>query len=526
MTAERIPKRILIVDDIDANLYLLRALLTGSGYAVMEATNGAEALELARSEPPDLMITDLLMPVMDGFTLCTTWRGEPALVNIPIIVYTATYTDPRDEEVARSAGADVFLVKPAEPERLLHIIGDVLRRHAAGTLGTHPGGAVAADQFLRLYNSALIRKLEDKLEQLHDSNVRLTEAETFLRAVIDSLPAHVLVFAANGEIVSVNQPHADYKGQGASQIWLAHLQTGANFPALCREVLDVSRADVQRLIKGVEDLLAGRVAQLNEEFSVHADGMARWFAVTARSLATRPGHVVMTHVDVTDRRALEMQILRVAHQEQRHLGMDLHDGLGQEMTGIALMLGGLARQVADGDATLHAELTRLAALASRSVATARSIARGLYPVSVQDGSISSALQQLAASTRELFGIDASVEVVDSTEPEMAQHTAYHLYRIAQEAISNAVRHGKASKVSIQIESIASQLCLRVVNNGAQLPVVAARQGSGLSIMHYRARAIGGSFAIHNLPEGGVEALCHWSASESSLRAPGATSMLS
>jgi CheY-like chemotaxis protein len=106
--------RVLIVDDKDSNISYLRALLTGHDYIVTSARNGAEALVRAQQSPPDIVISDLLMPVMDGYTLLHHWKANAKLNHIPFIVYTATYTEPEDEELALRLGADAFIPKPAE----------------------------------------------------------------------------------------------------------------------------------------------------------------------------------------------------------------------------------------------------------------------------------------------------------------------------------------------------------------------------------------------------------------------------
>jgi hypothetical protein len=118
---------ILIVDDNEMNLYQLQVLLGASGYQVVTAANGAEALIAARQNPPDLIVSDILMPVMDGFALCHEWKKDERLRQIPFIFYTATYTDERDRKFALSLGAEQFLVKPEEPEVFMRTIREVKR---------------------------------------------------------------------------------------------------------------------------------------------------------------------------------------------------------------------------------------------------------------------------------------------------------------------------------------------------------------------------------------------------------------
>ena len=111
--------RVMIVDDKPENLYLLGALLRGHACVVDEARHGAEALTKARHTPPDLIVSDLLMPVMDGYTLLRRWKADARLKSIPFVVYTATYTEPKDERLALDLGADAFILKPAEPDEFI-----------------------------------------------------------------------------------------------------------------------------------------------------------------------------------------------------------------------------------------------------------------------------------------------------------------------------------------------------------------------------------------------------------------------
>jgi signal transduction histidine kinase len=170
-------KKCLIVDDEEQNRYLLEVLLRGHGYEVASAENGAEALEKARSQPPDIIITDILMPVMDGFTLCKEWKRDKRLRGIPLIIYTATYTNAKDEALALSLGADRFLVKPQSPEVLVEEIKYILARAAAGSF-TGAGHAMGDNDFLRRHYEVIIRKIEDKMAELQDLNARLTQEIT------------------------------------------------------------------------------------------------------------------------------------------------------------------------------------------------------------------------------------------------------------------------------------------------------------------------------------------------------------
>jgi putative nucleotidyltransferase with HDIG domain len=168
-------KKILIVDDQPQNVYLLKSLLGGHGYHVDEATNGMEALELARGNPPELIISDILMPIMDGFSLCQEWKKDAQLKNIPFVFYTATYTDPKDEELALSLGASRFIVKPVEMEEFLSIIEQVISQVEGGVLPI-PHEPLQEDiAYYRMYNESLIRKLEDKMLELEKANRVLEE---------------------------------------------------------------------------------------------------------------------------------------------------------------------------------------------------------------------------------------------------------------------------------------------------------------------------------------------------------------
>ena len=167
---------VLIVDDIAENLYFLEVLLKGNGFEVRSAGNGAEALESARKAPPDLIVSDILMPVMDGYALCREWRADDRLRQKPFIFYTATFTEQKDKELALGLGADRFVIKPQEPDTLLEIIREVLESSCRGGAEAGPETPPDGGGLLREYNEALFRKLEKKMADLEQSNRELAQS--------------------------------------------------------------------------------------------------------------------------------------------------------------------------------------------------------------------------------------------------------------------------------------------------------------------------------------------------------------
>ena len=189
-------QNILVVDDKEANLHLLQVLLTRHDYRVDTAQDGAQALAQARQAPPDLIITDILMPVMDGFTLCQEWKADARLKHIPLVFYTATYTDPEDEQLALDLGADAFIVKPAEQTHFMARIKAVL---AATLEQQRPARKTAVEEslLLKAYNQVLVHKLEHKL-------LRLKQAEQYSRKLFDYAPDGILIADTDGCYLDAN----------------------------------------------------------------------------------------------------------------------------------------------------------------------------------------------------------------------------------------------------------------------------------------------------------------------------------
>ncbi len=178
--------KILLVDDNIDSLSILSLILEHEGYDIISAVNGAEALQKARQTPPDLVISDILMPVMDGFTLCREWKKDDLLKEIPFIFYSAEYTDEKDEKLALKEGADKYIRKPVDPELFLSIIPDVMSS-AGNTRGkTRKPENENQEEIFKLYNERLIKKLEQKMLDLeHEVTEHKQAKDKIQRLFID-----------------------------------------------------------------------------------------------------------------------------------------------------------------------------------------------------------------------------------------------------------------------------------------------------------------------------------------------------
>ena len=216
---------ILIIDDHEENTYLLETLLKGGGYDVQTAVNGAEALEKLKAGGVDLIISDILMPVMDGFQLCRKVKTDENLRNIPFIIYTATYTGPQDEAFAVKIGADRFIVKPCEPEAFMEAVRDVTAAGIHRDVASKPT-PMHEEEMLKLYNERLVRKLEKKMLDLETEVQTRRETEEMLRQtneLLDSIVENIpdMIFMKDAEelrFVRLNRAGEDLLGYARNDL--------------------------------------------------------------------------------------------------------------------------------------------------------------------------------------------------------------------------------------------------------------------------------------------------------------------
>ena len=163
---------VLVVEDNEDNRYLLEKILQGYGHKVMAAANGAEALQQALAQPPDIIISDIMMPKMDGYQLCRECKQNEQLKNIPFIFYTSTYTKEEDEKFALSLGGVAFVAKPTEPAVLVQMLSEIVKKAKSGALAPPKVAPLESSLFLTEYTKRIFTKLESTVAQLE---IEITE---------------------------------------------------------------------------------------------------------------------------------------------------------------------------------------------------------------------------------------------------------------------------------------------------------------------------------------------------------------
>ncbi len=321
--------RVLVVDDNADNLYLLRVLLTGVGHEVTVAADGVEALTLARATPPDLVVSDILMPQMDGWTLCRQWKADARLTSIPFMFYTATYTEPKDEAFALSLGADCFMVKPQEPEVLVETIKGLLWRgspESAAGGSARPDPSAGADSelaFVKQHRDVVIRKLEHKMAEVESANealrrdaevrlrteAALRESEARFQLLAEVSPVGIFQTDPSGATTYVNRRWSEIAGMPAEDA----LGDGW-FRA-------VNPEDRERLSRNWVEAVQSSGNSVADYRFVHPDGTIVWVIGQAVAVRDRSGQVtgyVGTTTDITDRVRAE-EALRSSEKRYRSL---------------------------------------------------------------------------------------------------------------------------------------------------------------------------------------------------------------
>jgi PAS domain S-box-containing protein len=315
-----------------------------------------------------------------------------------------------------------------------------------------------------------------------DSEVRLRRSEELLRATTANTADILVLVDTELKVRFINK---DVGNLAIEQI-------------IGREIRSLLPETARTLVLGKLRHILDTGETATYEFESLEGDTVRYFenrAVLVRDAGIGTGISISTR-DITERKRLEQEILDVSGRERQSIGRDLHDGLGQELTGVALMLRGLGTRVRERCPEALESVNEIVALVNRSIENARSLARGLLPVRTETGGLPFALRELASRSRDLYGLNVKVRVEVGLGLELNETDASHLYRIAQEALTNAARHGHATLVDIFLRASGFRFLLCISDNGEGFhSPTSPYTGMGLKIMRYRAGMIGATFEI-------------------------------
>lgn len=251
-----------------------------------------------------------------------------------------------------------------------------------------------------------------------------------------------------------------------------------------------------------------------EPYEVHArDAAGHWHIMQVHSSCTRKANggvdrIIVTATDVTERNRLQREILKISEQEHANIGNDLHDGVGQTLTGVSTLMESLEYELAGPQ---RESAGRIRKLLQDAILEVRRMSHGLSPSGVKNRGLGGSLQLLAETVRTNHRTACDCEIDSTIRLEDAEKET-HLYRIAQESVNNALRHGRPRKIRLSLKRDgAEEGVLRVENDGAALtkPAPSRAEGIGLRVMDYRANLIGGTLHVANRMRGGVRVTCRF-----------------
>jgi len=453
---------ILIVDDLAENRYLLETLLRGSGYDTACAANGAEALRLAQVRDFDLVLSDILMPVMDGFALCRAWRRDPRLARIPFVIYTATYTESKDEQFALGLGADRFLIKPLPPEVILREVQALLGARA----GRAPEKAGDDLDFFHRHNQALSRKLQEKLAE----NQRLEASNARFGKILDASLNEILIFdGVQLRFTLANQGALEHLGYLEPELrQLTPLELAPEF-------------DLERFQALLQPLRTGaRATQVFETTLRARDGSTYPVEVHLEPILDDTELSFLAVVqDITGRRRQEEERRRLEEGQQHRLKLE---SLGRMAAGVAhdlnnllapiLGLAGVMRERYSANAQMDKELGIILRAAERG----RELVRGLTEFAHRDVHVAAPvdLTLLVRQAVDLLrpGCAPGVRWELDLAPDLApvQGDADELSRVLLNLVRNA------------LDAVSGQgtVCIRTRAAGAEVHLAVQDSGCGIA----------------------------------------------
>lgn len=355
------------------------------------------------------------------------------------------------------------------------------------------------------------RSLEDTVEGIVVTFVDITDRKqaelavrrdrSFIEKLLDTVGALIVVLDADYRIVRFNQKCESVTGYSAAEVMGESIFE--------RLIPPGEEAELRSLLTALQN---GVDPPPHEAALVIRSGerrRIRWSNTLLRTQEETGKHIIKTGVDVSERRRLEREMTAISDRERQRIGQDLHDILASHLSGTAMMVQGLAQRVAEGDDVSAEEIREISTLVQDASEQARSLSHSLMPLDIRGTSLLEGLENLARRRENMTAVTCTVDGPDAP-PSLAPDVTSHLYRIASEALINAIQHGKADRIHIRLDVTPGTLELRVRDNGVGLPDEAPDEAAlGLKMMQYRTDLIGGSLRVDSVDDetGGTLVRC-------------------
>ncbi|RPI27052.1 MAG: PAS domain S-box protein [Acidobacteria bacterium] len=459
--------RILILEDLEADAELVKRQLVKAGieFEACRVEGRAEFLQALSEWRPDIILADYSLPSFDGLSALRAAKAHDT--DIPFIFVSGALPEDVAIDAVRE-GADDYVFK------------DRIARLAPSLSG------------------ALEKREERRKRRLAEDELRQTEER--YRHLVELSPDGILVYR-NSLILFANKAAGEILGTDPEEL-VGHnvydfIET--NYQALASQRM--KRLDEYGFVPLVETVCR------------RPDGTSIQVEATSVHIPYQGGQAVLSIIrDVSEKKRLEREILEISGREQRRIGQDLHDTVGQNLAGAGFLAKALEQKLTRQASPLTPDATKVVSLITQSVSQTRALSRGLCPVDIVANGLRLAFAELATNTREFFGIPCSYEGdarCSNTLDGLDQTTATHLYHIALEAVNNAARHSRATRIEIRLTCENDAHILTVEDNGVGFVEgeTQDQQGMGLRILDYRARIIGASLQVVSKPGKGTIVQC-------------------
>jgi PAS domain S-box-containing protein len=327
----------------------------------------------------------------------------------------------------------------------------------------------------------------------------LQEERNVVSAILHTVGALVVVLDPEGSIIRFNRACEQTSGYSFAEVAGQKIWDLLMVPE-----------EVDRFKSVFQQLRSDQFPSDFEGYLVKRDGARRliaWSSTLLPGNGGTPTYFIATGIDITERKHLEKTILEISAREQRRIGQDLHDGLGQHLTGIAFMSKVQEQKLMEKGMPEAGDAAKIVNLVNEAINKTRELARGLLPVVSDAQGLMSALRQWAGEVEDLFAVSCRFQCFTAVLIH-DDAVATHLYYVAREAVNNAIKHGHARQIVIRLAADQRQGALTIQDDGYGISsTVPGNKGMGLHLMEYRARMVGGSLEVRRLATGGTMVTC-------------------